>query len=467
MRRISGPCFRLRHDFFWSSLDGAKERCAAMSTSEGNLNEVNGKSRGAAASLESYDNKPHLVLFSDTFPFGKGEKSFLIPELEALSRSFRITLVTQVSEELRAEHADVTPLDPSIELVIIEPSSTLEYLFALPSILTSSLMHKEVRDLVSDGFSFARLLDSVKQYLSAKAFWRACKRRGLFECSNTALYYSFWFTYRLLSLCMEAQHTPGMRIIGRVNGFDLYNERCLYRRQPFQRIKRDGCNRVLFGASTAKEYFTQAFGAEAFYGQYVLNRLGVDGGSNKNSSVIRDPFLLVSCSNVIPLKHVDLIVEALRKLSNPDIRWVHFGDGPELGYIRGLAEGNGLNCWLPGSVSNDFVLSFYRDSSVGCFIALSESEGGCPVSLQEALSFGIPAIVSEAGGAHYEGVDSNGIRLPDNPSVDEVASAIDSMYHLGDEDWQSMSARSYELWEQCFDSDACKAELIHVLNSIL
>ena len=59
-----------------------------------------------------------------------------------------------------------------------------------------------------------------------------------------------------------------------------------------------------------------------------LSRLGVNKGLflDADASV----FLLVSCSTVIPLKRVDLIISSLAKIKFK-MKWVHFGDGGKNG----------------------------------------------------------------------------------------------------------------------------------------
>lgn len=407
-----------------------------------------------------------LIIFTGTFPYGKGEKPFLIPEVEALSNRFRVTVVSQASKELQDDVEHLTVLPKAVNLLVIPSFSLVDYARAALGALSSRLFRSEMRDLASDGFSINRLIDSLKTVIEAEAFRLACVKRGIFTQSENKIYYSFWFTYKLLALCLESdKRAPSMRIWGRLNGFDLYNERNSSDRQPFQRVMRDHCSKVLFGASTAQDYFIRHFGPEKTSGQYMLNRLGVSEGVRFSRLRSLHPFLLVSCSNVIPLKRVSLIADAVSRLGNPDICWVHFGDGQDLPMIKSIIDKAQCNAWLPGAVSNDRVLSFYREHAVGCFIALSETEGGCPVSLQEALSFGLPAIVTAAGGAQYEGVDENGVLLPDSIDADDVAAAIEEVFQLDDSSWTRMSNRSLEIWRERFDVRICKRQLLDALDT--
>ncbi|MFR3249578.1 MAG: hypothetical protein ACLTQL_00320 [Eisenbergiella sp.] len=57
--------------------------------------------------------------------------------------------------------------------------------------------------------------------------------------------------------------------------------------------------------------------------------LGVRKIYGKKEKETGKPFLLMSCSSVIPLKRVLWIAEALERIKEP-IKWVHFGGGAEL-----------------------------------------------------------------------------------------------------------------------------------------
>ena len=47
---------------------------------------------------------------------------------------------------------------------------------------------------------------------------------------------------------------------------------------------------------------------------------------------------IVSCSNVVPVKRLDLIIKTLMNLKDVDIEWTHFGDGILMSQIKELAK---------------------------------------------------------------------------------------------------------------------------------
>ena len=98
-----------------------------------------------------------------------------------------------------------------------------------------------------------------------------------------------------------------------------------------------------------------------------------------------------------------------------------------------------------------------------CFITTSETEGGCPVSIQEAMSYGVPVIGTAVGGI-TEMIADNGILLSADPDQGEVASAIQRILTLEESDLQKAKAAAYRKWQEEFDADKSFDRMYQVLN---
>ncbi|MFH0851193.1 MAG: glycosyltransferase, partial [Candidatus Peregrinibacteria bacterium] len=135
---------------------------------------------------------------------------------------------------------------------------------------------------------------------------------------------------------------------------------------------------------------------------------------------------IVSCARVVPLKRLNLIAKALR-LVRRRAEWTHIGGGtglPDLQRIAAHLPPN-VTARFTGHLTHSAVLQFYRDHPVDVFCTVSGREG-LSVSLLEALSFGIPAIVTAVGG-HLEIVnDRIGVLLPKAVTPSELAHVFDS-----------------------------------------
>ena len=87
------------------------------------------------------------------------------------------------------------------------------------------------------------------------------------------------------------------------------------------------------------------------------------------------------------------------------------------------------------------------------FVNLSTTEGGAPVSIQEAISCGIPVIATNVGGNPEIVSERNGILLSPNPSPEEVAQAL-LMICDSPETARKMRIESRRVWEESYNADA-------------
>ncbi len=85
--------------------------------------------------------------------------------------------------------------------------------------------------------------------------------------------------------------------------------------------------------------------------------------------------------------------------------WHHFGAGssPQLDAVLATPlPGFRYKRW--GMTPNEDILDFYRSTKVDLFVNLSRSEG-VPVSIMEAMSFGIPSLATNVDGTSEIVVD--------------------------------------------------------------
>ena len=185
----------------------------------------------------------------------------------------------------------------------------------------------------------------------------------------------------------------------------------------------------------------------------------------------KDEFLLLSCSNAIPIKRVDLIIDGLSVIADKKIKWVHIGGGNELDRLQKMAQKklggkNNIQFEFADILPNDKVISFYKEHYVSCFITTTSTEGGSPVSVQEALSFGVPIIAASIGELPQM-VSDNGILLSENPTGEEVGRAIEHMAEIYSmAEYFTMCEQSLRIFRDKFDADRNFSILAHELEQI-
>ncbi len=109
---------------------------------------------------------------------------------------------------------------------------------------------------------------------------------------------------------------------------------------------------------------------------------------------------LLSCSHIVPVKRVELLFDALEQYADMPIEWFHIGSGTEIEVYRERAK----NCRNPylsahflGSLTNVKIHELYVSCPIDLFLNVSKSEG-VPVSIMEAIAYGVPVCATDVGG---------------------------------------------------------------------
>jgi len=119
---------------------------------------------------------------------------------------------------------------------------------------------------------------------------------------------------------------------------------------------------------------------------------------------------------------------------------------------------------LKGSLSHAEVMEYYKEHGVHAFISLSESEG-LPVSMMEAISFGIPVISTDVGGVRELVNEYTGLLIDADPEPEVIAQHIDDCLLTG---LQSASFRAgvRNSWQEKFASAKNYPRLIAELKKL-
>ncbi|MCK9515364.1 MAG: glycosyltransferase [Ottowia sp.] len=162
-----------------------------------------------------------------------------------------------------------------------------------------------------------------------------------------------------------------------------------------------------------------------------LSRLGVCVPLIPGSGSIDNVVRIVSVSFCVSIKRIDKIIDAIQAASalntNLSISWIHIGDGLLRSDLERYASIKlnhpNISFSFIGERDNSEVLDHYASKAVDIFINCSASEG-VPVSIMEAMSYGIPAIAPDVGGVSELVNDECGVLLPHNFSDLDISDAI-------------------------------------------
>ena len=412
------------------------------------------------------NDKIKLYIITQNYPYGSGEKTFVEPEIASLLQCelFDITVISNST----STNLQITKLPKEVHIKKIErksifkmPQKAIRYIYKY---FASNDTKEERKDIWSCDRALGKLIDSLIFYIQTQIFMEQIYLDKIdFE---NAIVYTYWDNIETLAMAFYKKNKGNMKLISRINGYDLYDERTWHGRQPFRKFIDKELDRLFFVAQTGRDYYSAKLGKSQ---RYIVNYLGTKNGMDINKKKLTKSFLLISCASVIPLKRIDLIIRSLKNINDFDLTWIHFGDGSMRVKMEKLAKKvlqNKMNISyiFKGYMDNEKIMDFYEKNYVDCFITTSETEG-CPVSIQEALAFGIPVIGTAVGEIPLM-IRKNGILLSANPKVEEITNAIKSIQKLGDDEKKTMRKESRMIWEQNFDGIRNRKEFINELLSL-
>jgi len=372
-----------------------------------------------------------LVLFTTSYPYNASlEQPFIERELPYLAKYFsEIILIPQVC----GEKIFTAPIPVKVE----------EGLCRSININKKSLMGKIINVILSRAFynevisrplimlSFPKFLGLVTFITQAEVIRRWTEgwiRQSGISIDDT-LFYTYWFAQGTMGLGMVKRKIPRLKLVSRAHGYDVYEERVLPSYWPCRPQVLAALDKLFLASDHAKEYMTVHY--PKFSHLYETAHLGVQDPKHITRQSEDGIFRIVSCSSIVPVKRVALLLKAIARAAelypNQTFEWRHFGDGQEKAQLRETARiilPPNAQCVFVGYKSNDSLMRYYKEFPVDVFINVSESEGGAPVSIQEAISYGIPVIATNVGGNPEIVSDQNGILLGPNPSPGEVAQAL-------------------------------------------
>jgi glycosyltransferase involved in cell wall biosynthesis len=405
----------------------------------------------------------HLLLLTAEYPYGKGE-TFLENEVPILAQHFdKITIISlsENSEQTREIQSICEVFRFPVSLSKTEKILALRY-----------LLLREVRAELKRVTSVYKLKVNFQIISTILVSWaRAKKIKSLFRkhLNSESIAYSYWTDDSSLALAQLKIENPDFKCVSRFHGWDVYFEASAIGYLPFRKFINDHLDQQYAISDAGSNYARTRWGID-FPNKISVSRLGTATQMEHwlTRESMREQRLIVSCSNVIPLKRVELIFAVLNGLVNDEIRWVHFGDGQNLAELeRKIAheKKSHLTVELRGRVSNEEVLEFYKQESPDFFINLSTSEG-IPVSIMEAFSVGIPVIATPVGGVPEIVSNQAGALVDPHATAEEIQMILINLLSKPLSDWNLLSEQAYEVWKNQYNAETNFTSFAHALKKI-
>lgn len=405
-----------------------------------------------------------LIFVTGQYPYGNGE-TFIENEIQYLSRCFDKIYIYAVRANLQM-NLTVRKVPNNVCYMMSDYNTVSQYQYP------ASFLHKKtLREIKHIGIT--------KNVLSCCNFERETNHESkkissfidsmTINANDMIVVYSYWLS-AIGMVAINIKNALKKRgttaaLYSRAHGFDLYRERAYQNYQPFQKYMVENIDRIYPCSEQGSAYLKNLYPESA--SKIKRSYLGVADKFDGRYSGKNGIFHIVSCSNLIPLKRVDLIAQALSIITDIQIKWTHFGDGELMERLKAeIAKlPKNITVELPGRVPNSDIYQYYNNHNVNLFINVSTSEG-LPVSIMEAISFGIPVIATDVGGTSEIVIDGvNGRLLPEHFETDTLTDMIRESASLSDADYNELSRNARKLYEDRFNADKNYTEFCKELLS--
>lgn len=406
--------------------------------------------------------KRAMILFAKGFPYNVSEP-FLESEYPHYKNYFEHVLI--VTGCKKGEKATRIVDDSIVELLNdYTLSKDLKCIVeALPMMLVDPLFYKEIGLLIkSRRFSLKRFGQLVTISLCGNHRALLAKRwMKKHPEYNVNVIYSYWLqitAYATVRLKMLTKRND-IFAVSRAHGFDLYEERMKTKYLPFQKQLIEKIDEIALISLNGKKYLENKYGETH---NISICHLGALDRGFLNPLVSRNKIQIVSCSRVVPVKRVHCIVEALMKIKDISVEWTHIGGGELLDNIKEMAEKlpDNIKVDFTGTVSNKEVYDLYKRKPFHVFLNVSKSEG-VPVSIMEAMSFGIPVIATDVGGtAELVDENQNGFLLKEDFAIQNLCETIYRYYEMPEKEYAIFRENARRKFKAEYDAQSNYAAFV-------
>jgi len=402
-----------------------------------------------------------LVLITHSYPLGGiTETPFITPEIGALASRFDEVTILPLNDEAGGSALPELPGNVKVDRSLLGAPGRKDKL--------GLLFHPAVWTHLPGDIPYMRSPRHLRHAIATSIYtifyrkklqkWAAENRIDV----NNTLFYTFWFNFATTALSGIA----GARIVTRAHGNDLYDFRPLFISHTWRRHDLAGISGCFVASDGGAQYLRKNY--LEFGSKISTRRLGSPNPGKRNPETGAKELTFLSCARLEPVKGVDRQLLFLKEWAarNPELRiiWICIGDGADRKKIEAESASLPANMQaeMLGALPNSKVREILATRHLDLLLLLSHSEGGCPVAVSEALSFGIPAVGTDVGGMREIVTPESGLLLSADPDADEFCRAIDSVIPrlapLRD------SARSF--WERSFDSKTLRENFADELLAI-
>ncbi|EST90320.1 hypothetical protein T233_00623 [Vagococcus lutrae LBD1] len=380
-----------------------------------------------------------LLLVTNYYPYHKGEE-YLESEIEYLANEFDKVFIAPTMVQKDMKKTRKVPNNCQV-INTIYSGSKIEKLFQSLK-RTNMCKEKNIKYRI-----YTNYFENRSQLMANKVL-NQLDGTDFLEYENHVIY-SYWlYTTARISVILKEKLIPSSKVVTRAHRYDLYEEESPFKFLPLREKLLEDLDYVYPCSDDGTNYLKEKY--PLFSNKIITKRLGTEAPKKMNNLLENGVVHIVSVSACRKVKRLDRIIESLKILNDNNIKfyWTHIGDGPEKENLLDMAKE-----YLPtesfrflGFLPNAEVKAFYERNSVDLFLNVSESEG-VPVSIMEAMSYGIPIIATDVGGTREIVKNKvNGYLIKKDFSNEELLRIIMKYCATNSSEKIEIRNKSFEIW---------------------
>ena len=376
-----------------------------------------------------------ILLLTNYFPYNQGE-NFIEAELDYIPSDINVTIIPTRLHNLESLRK-LSSNRFSVNNIFAKKKYLYYFLAVIKSIFLKEF-YEELFEIKKREKISVSVIKRVIGYFSRSIYTCELLSKEYhkeFKSGNLTIY-SYWFLESSLAAAYLNKKF-GCKVYCRAHGVDVWDGASVYGIAPAREFVLKHITELYVCSKAGAKFIADKY---SMYSKKIKH--GYLGTIDYGYKVIMEKnprFKVVSCSRMVPIKRIDLLVDALLLLKKYSIEWIHFGDGPEFEKIKSKCNqfDSNISVNLMGNVSHNTVMEYYKNNHVDLFVNTSSTEG-VPVSIMEAISFGIPIIATDVGGTNEIVCSQTGVLVEKDISANLLAQEIEKVI--------TMDLRKYSIW---------------------
>lgn len=389
-----------------------------------------------------------LVLITSNYPYGTGE-TFIENEINFLAHHFQEVKIIPINDRVKnkqrflPDNVKVIDLKNNVEVSLVHVLFTIGFNKQILMEFMLNLLRNPLRNKV--------LIKSISNALTIRNILNLM----IIQNKNTELYfYTYWLDDAAIALSLLK--TSAMKV-SRAHRWDIYQERHLYHYLPLRRHLAKNLDAIYSISENGQKELLKQTGQKNIF----ISRLGtINNYQFKIEPTLENtPLTIISIGNAIPIKRLHLIGESIQLINRSDCHWVHFGDGPLLSKIKKDYRFGDFR----GQVSNTEIKKQLNNLKKNSILVNTSISEGIPVSMMEAMSFGIPCAGTNVGGVSEIIEDNiNGFLLSPNPDKEEIANIIKGFTGKSKQTINEIKKAARKTWETKYNASTNYPDFIQL-----